>query len=187
MLEGYPLLAVIFGEWARTDSYFYMSSLDSISVFDTSDPLRPRLTGTLANLVFENEAMSYGERRRADGMLERFVLVGNDLYNVTADETGGVQRGRIGGGEVIVVDVSDPRNPHVRARTPASSSTHTLQCVTVSCEYAYTAGDNGRFSIIDLRDLSNPRELKTAPSAASAASGPCPSPSATSTTAPSSR
>jgi hypothetical protein len=165
---NFPETQAISGEWARTGNYFYVSSLDSISVFDTSDPLRPKLTGTLANLVFENEAMSYGERT-VNGELQRFVLVGNDLYNATADDTGGVQRGRIGGGEVIVVDVTDPTNPHVRSRTPATSSTHTLQCVTVSCQYAYTAGDNGRYSIIDLRDLDRPQQLKTAPSAASAA------------------
>jgi hypothetical protein len=168
---NFPETQGISGEWARTGNYFYMSSLDSISVFDTSDPLHPKLTGTLANLVFENEAMSYGERRRADGTLERFVLVGNDLYNVTADETGGVQRGRIGGGEVIVVDVTDPANPHVRSRTSAATSTHTLQCVTVSCEYAYSAGDGGEFSIIDLRDLDHPVQATTARSAASGPNG----------------
>jgi LVIVD repeat len=163
---NFPETQAISGEFARTGSYFYVSSLDSISVFDTSDPLRPILKGTLPNLVFENEAMTYGERR-VDGELQRFVLVGNDLYNVSADRESGVQRGRIGGGEVIVVDVTDPANPHVRSRTPASSSTHTVQCVTVACDYAYTAGDNGRFSIIDLRDLDAPAELKTAPSNAS--------------------
>ena len=88
---NFPETQGISGEFAKTGNFFYMSSLDSISVFDTSDPLHPRLTGTLANLVFENEAMSYGERRKADGSLERFVLVGNDLYNVSAG-TGGVQR-----------------------------------------------------------------------------------------------
>jgi hypothetical protein len=171
LVDTFPETVGISGEFARTGDFFYMSSLDSVSVFDTSDPLHPRLTGTLANLVFENEAMSYGERRRADGSLERFVLVGNDLYNVTADETGGVQRGSIGGGEVIVVDVSDPANPHVRSRAPATTSTHTLQCVTAACEYAYSAGDSGRFSIIDLRDLDHPVQAGTAPSAAAGPNG----------------
>ena len=171
LVDSFPETVGISGEFARTGNFFYMSSLDSVSVFDTSDPLHPKLKGTLANLVFENEAMSYGERRKADGSLERFVLVGNDLYNVTADETGGVQRGRIGGGEVIVVDVTDPTNPHVRARTPATTSTHTLQCVTVACDYAYSAGDQGQFSIIDLRDLDHPVQAGTAPSAASRPNG----------------
>jgi hypothetical protein len=173
LVSTFPETQGISGEWAHTGNYFYMSSLDSISVFDTSNPLKPTLTGTLPNLVFENEAMTYGERTEG-GKLRRFVLVGNDLYNVTADT--GPQRGRIGGGQVIVVDVTDPARPHVRARTPESSSmpgvvttsTHTVQCLTVSCEYAYTAGDRGRFSIIDLRDLDRPVQIATAASPASA-------------------
>jgi hypothetical protein len=167
LVGNFPETQGISGEFAKTGNYFYMSSLDSISVFDTSDPLHPRLTGTLANLVFENEAMSYGERRKADGSLERFVLVGNDLYNVSAG-TGGVQRGRIGGGEVIVVDVTDPANPRIRSRAPATTSTHTLQCITTACDYAYTAGDESQFSIIDLRNLDKPAEVGTGASTASA-------------------
>jgi hypothetical protein len=49
-----------------------------------------------------------------------------------------------------------------------TTSTHTLQCLTTSCEFAYTAGDQGRFSIIDLRDLDKPVEIATAKSPASA-------------------
>ncbi len=53
------------------------------SVFDVSDPRNPRLTGKLGNLAFENEAMSYGERRDASGkVVRRFVLVGIDLFQV---------------------------------------------------------------------------------------------------------
>jgi hypothetical protein len=175
LVDNVPDTLGISGEFAKTGDYFYVSSLDSINVFDTSDPLHPKLTGTLPNLVFENEAMSYGERS-VDGKLRRFVLVGNDLYNATVDPATGPQRGRIGGGEVIVVDVTDPQSPRVRSRTPGSSatpgavttSTHTLQCVTTSCEFAYTAGDSGRFSIIDLRDLDKPVQIATAKSPASA-------------------
>ena len=43
---------MISAAFARTGPYFYTSSLDSISVFDTSDPGHPRLTGTVDNLVF---------------------------------------------------------------------------------------------------------------------------------------
>jgi len=175
LVDTVPDTLGISGEFARTGDFFYVSSLDSINVFDTSDPLHPKLTGTLPNLVFENEAMSYGERS-VDGKLQRFVLVGNDLYNATVDPASGPQRGRIGGGEVIVVDVTDPKSPRVRSRTPGSSripgavttSTHTLQCLTPSCEFAYTAGGEGKFSIIDLRDLDKPVEIATAKSPASA-------------------
>jgi hypothetical protein len=64
LVDTFPETQGISGEFARTGDFFYMSSLDSVSVFDTSDPLHPKLRGTLANLVFENEAMSYGERLR---------------------------------------------------------------------------------------------------------------------------
>ena len=175
LVGTFPETLGISGEFAKTGNFFYVSSLDSISVFDTTDPLHPRLTGTLPNLVFENEAMSYGERK-VDGQLKRFVLVGNDLYNVAVDPATGPQRGRIGGGEVIVVDVTDPAAPRVRSRTPGSSatpgavttSTHTVQCLTTKCEFAYTAGDESTFSIIDLRDLDRPVQIATAQSPASA-------------------
>jgi len=174
VVDSFPETLGISGEFARTGPFFYVSSLDSISVFDTSDARRPRLRGVLPNLVFENEAMSYGERIEG-GVLRRFVLVGNDLYNVTVDPATGPQRGRIGGGEVIVVDVTDPDHPRVRSRTPGSratpgavtTSTHTVQCLTTSCEYAYTAGDSGAFSVIDLRDLDRPVQVATPLSPAS--------------------
>ncbi len=144
----------------------------------TTDPGQPKLMGTLGNLVFENEAMSYGERT-VDGKLQRFLLVGNDLYNATVDPQSGPSRGRIGGGEVLVVDVTDPKRPRLRSRTPGArtlpgavtTSTHTVQCLTVSCEFAYTAGDSGKFSIVDLRDLDQPRQIATV---ASPAAGPNP-------------
>jgi hypothetical protein len=176
LVSTFPETLGISGEWAKTGNYFYVSSLDSISVFDTSDPLRPQLKGTLPNLVFENEAMTYGERR-VNGTLRRFLLVGNDAYEAAVDPSKGPQRGRIGGGQVIVVDVTDPTKPTVRAMTPESgagtvtTSTHTVQCVTVSCEYAYTAGDVGKFSIIDLRNLDKPAQIATHPSPASAPNG----------------
>jgi hypothetical protein len=174
LVSTFPETQGISGEFAKTGNYFYMSSLDSVSVFDTTDPLHPRLTGTLPNLVFENEAMTYGERW-VGPKLRRFVLVGNDLYNVTVDPSTGPRRGRIGGGEVIVVDVTDETRPFVRARTPGDStepgavttSTHTLQCLTVACHYAYTAGEEGRFSVIDLRDLDHPVQVATVASPAS--------------------
>ena len=170
VVGSFPETLGISGEFARTGPFFYVSSLDSISVFDTSDARRPRLRGVLPNLVFENEAMSYGERIEG-GVLRRFVLVGNDLYNVTVDPATGPQRGRIGGGEVIVVDVTDPDRPRVRSRTPGSSatagavttSTHTVQCVSqADCRYAYTAGGRqGFFSILDFSNLDKPKQVAT--------------------------
>ncbi|MEY2476219.1 MAG: hypothetical protein QOG87_1534, partial [Actinomycetota bacterium] len=76
-VHNYPDTAAISGVHAISAPYFYVSSTDSINVYDTSDPLHPRPTGTLRNLVFENEAMNYGEQN-IDGVINRFVLVGAD-------------------------------------------------------------------------------------------------------------
>ncbi len=173
-----PGSAAISGEFSPSAPFFYTSGLDSISVFDISNPKNPVLKGKLANLVFENEAMSYGERAGPDGKVVRFVLVGVDLYQA-GDERSNPPRGNVLGGEVVVVDVSDPSAPRIRSRTPQNSplrgtvttSTHTVQCVTLRCDYAYTAGDGNLFSVVDLRDLDAPRQVATPRSAASG-SGP---------------
>ncbi len=158
---------MISAAFARTGPYFYTSSLNSISVFDTSDPTHPRLTGTVDNLVFENEAMTYGERSISKIVVERFVLVGADLYQASSSD---IQHVNVGGGELIVVDVTDPTKPHVRSRVPVDNSTHTVACVDEwNCEFAYTAGDRGKFSVVDLRDLDKPSVAGTH---ASAAAGP---------------
>ncbi|MCW3011375.1 MAG: hypothetical protein JWO90_1779, partial [Solirubrobacterales bacterium] len=175
LLTNVPGSAAISGEFSPSAPYFYTSGLDSISVFDVSDPRSPKLTGKLANLTFENEAMTYGERRDASGkVVKRFVLVGVDLYQVAPT---GPARGNVGGGEVVVVDVTDPAAPAIIGRTPQGSpllgtvttSTHTVQCLTLQCDYAYTAGDGGKFSVIDLRNLEEPKQVATPASAASGA------------------
>lgn len=167
LLTTVPDTAVISGVFARTGSYFYVSSTDTISVYDTSNPAAPLLKGVLPNLVFENEAMTYGERRNADGSLTRFVLVGVDLVQASP---GDLQHVNTGGGEVLVVDVSDPTTPRIRSRLKATTSTHTVTCLNAGqCTYAYTAGTRGNFSVIDLRNLDTPRETKVV---ASPAAGP---------------
>ncbi|MQA25036.1 MAG: hypothetical protein GEU94_06110 [Micromonosporaceae bacterium] len=156
LVTTFPETQAISGIFAKSAPYFYISSLDSISVFDVSDPLQPTLTGTLPNLVFENEAMNYGEQRTAKGV-ERFVLVGNDLYQASPNDPDHVN---VGGGELMVIDVTDPANPHIRSRVDVPTSAHTISCVReTSCEYAYSAGNGGAFSIIDLRDLDAPKVL----------------------------
>ena len=183
LLTSVPGSATISGEFSPSAPYFYTSGLDSISVYDVSKAKQPVLKGKLTNLVFENEAMSYGERRDASGkVIKRFVLVGIDLAQLSPDlDRTSVSR-NVGGQQVMVVDVTDPTAPKVLSKTPGSSaqggvttSSHTVQCVDLTCNYAYTAGDGpgeapgeGGFSIIDLRDLSNPAQVKTVRSPASA-------------------
>lgn len=158
LVDTFPETLAISGAFAKRTPHFYVSSVDTVSVYDVSDPKNPSLTGTLPNALFENEAMNYGERK-ANDRLEQFVLLGVDGAEWSPTDPSHVGTG----GEVVVVDVSDPTNPHIRSRlTGVPNSTHTVSCVDDwDCRYAYTAGSAGRFSVIDLRDLDNPKVLRT--------------------------
>jgi LPXTG-motif cell wall-anchored protein len=159
-----PETLAISGVFATTGSYYYVSSIDSISVYDTKDPLNPTLVGILPNLVFENEAISYGERKVGE-VIERFVLVGSDPVAIPIDPALRPAP-NLGGKEVYVIDVTDPTKPHVRSQAQTSTSTHTVHCMDAGCRHAYTAGRNDKFSILDLTDLDKPAELKTVASPA---------------------
>lgn len=167
----------ISGVFAKSAPLFIMSTTKGISVYDVSDPRSPQLTGVLPLAHFENEAINYGERRVGD-RVERFVMVGYDLFGV-----GGTEPDHVGTTEdVAIVDVTDPANPHIRSVVETTTSTHTAACIQQSaCDYAYTAGTAGTFSVLDLRDLDAPREVDADPSEAgiqpfpSPAAGPNPS------------
>ena len=154
-----PDTAAISGVFAKSAPYFYVSSTDSITVYDVSDPVAPKITGVLPNIVFENEAMNYGEKK-VDGVVNRFVLVGADLVQTSPTEPDHVGRSN----EVMVVDVTDPANPRIRSWVKTTTNTHTVSCITeTDCRYAYTAGRNGKFSIVDLGNLDAPREVDADP------------------------
>jgi hypothetical protein len=162
----------ISGVFAKSAPLFILSTTKGISVYDVSDPRAPRLTGTLPLAHFENEAINYGERRVGD-RVERFVLVGYDLFGVGGSEPSHVGTTK----EVAVVDITDPSNPHIRSVVPTTTSTHTVACIEqTACDYAYTAGTAGSFSVVELRDLDNPREVDSDP--ATAGTQPFPSPAA---------
>jgi hypothetical protein len=172
LIDQNPGTAAISGVFSRTAPYFYVSGLDQVTVMDVSNPKNPTVVGRLANAVFENEAMTLGERVEGD-KIRRFVLIGNDLYQASAGP-GGIQRGRVGGGELIIVDVTDPTAPAIVGRTPstgtgaATTSTHTVACMNASCSIAYSAGDSGKFSVFDLSDLTKPRQIREIASPAAA-------------------
>lgn len=155
LVNNFPDTLGISGVFAKSAPLFILSTTKGISVFDVSDPRAPRLTGTLPLAHFENEAINYGERRVGD-RIERFVMVGYDLFGA-----GGTEPDHVGTtNEVAVVDVSDPANPHIRSVVPTTTSTHTAACIQqTACDYAYTAGTAGTFSVLDLRDLDAPREV----------------------------
>lgn len=153
-----PSQVAISGCFMHTAPIFVTSGVDSVRVYDISDPLSPTLTGVLPQALFENEAMTCGERKTADG-IRRFVLIGVDLVSAapTAPE-----HTNVGGGQLHVVDVTDPTAPTITASAPGLTSTHTVACVDgAQCRYAYSAGDSGSgtFSVFDLRDLDAPAEV----------------------------
>src|SRR5687768_7379861 len=63
-LGNFPETTGISGDFSISTEHFYVSSLDTLSVFDVSTPASPQIVGTLPNFVFENEAMNYGEQRK---------------------------------------------------------------------------------------------------------------------------
>ena len=161
-MGNFPDTLMISAEFALTGDFFYTSSLDSVSAWSyeiDGDDITVTLEGTLPGLTFENESMTYGERRNAAGeVTDRFVIVAEDLYHV--DPTGSVDP-HVGGGNVVIIDVTDPTAPFVRSQGEISTSTHTVQCLSRrDCEFAYAVGGDGVFSIVDLRDLDNPTEIE---------------------------
>jgi LPXTG-motif cell wall-anchored protein len=164
LITNFPDTLMISAEFAQTGDYLYTSSLDSVSAFDVSDPRDPQLLDTIINATFENESMTYGERL-IGGTLRRFVIVGFDQYNVNPLD---IEHLNVGGQAFMLVDVTDPNN--IVAGTPVNTtlSTHTVQCVNPrNCKYAYTAGTDGQFEIIDITDPDAPTVLKVVDSPAS--------------------
>ncbi len=161
-LGSNPSQAGISGCFLRTAPLFVSSGIDTLRVWNVADPAKPRLVGTLANALFENEAMNCGERRTSKGV-QRFALIGVDLVSASPDD---IEHTNVGGGELIVVDVTTPTAPRILSRAPGTTSTHTVACVRQwNCTYAYSAGDRrtGTFSVFDLRRLRAPREVDYAP------------------------
>ncbi len=165
-IAGIPETAAISMEFARTGPFAYVSSLDTISVLDLTDPRDPKLRGTLVQALFENESMTYGERT-VGGKLVRFVIAGIDIYRAAADDPQHINVRN--GAQLAIIDVTDPDKPFTRSVTPLdgpaaiTSSTHTVQCIDQKdCRYAYTAGGRkGFFSILDFSDLDKPKQVKT--------------------------
>ncbi len=160
-IGNFPDTTMISAEFALTGNYFYTSSLDSVATFSyeiDGDDITVTHEATIPNLQFENESMTYGERHdEAGNITDRFVILAIDLYHIdpaAAFDT------HVGGENVVIVDVTDAANPFVRSRGDVSTSTHTVQCLDrYNCEYAYSVGGSGIYSIIDMRDLDAPTEI----------------------------
>ena len=160
-LKTVPGTSAISGVFSRTAPYFYVSGLNAVTVIDVSNPRDPEEVGRLENALFENEAMTMGERVGPDGKIQRFVLLGVDLVQAAP---GQIDRGLNvdDGAELVVVDVTDPEKPTIIGRSgpnEITQSTHTVACVNPACTIVYTSGGR-KFSIVDLTDLTKPEQIK---------------------------
>jgi hypothetical protein len=148
-----PNATAISTAFASDAPIMYSSTLTGIRTYDISDPTMPQLLGVLPMSFFQNENVKLGER--ADGT--KFLLVGLDLYGVTPTydptDVGTYD-------EIVVVDVTDPTDPHIRSRVEVGSDTHTVGCANAECTHAYSSGSNALFDVVDLTDLDAPVVLE---------------------------
>ncbi len=162
-----PGTAAISGCFTRTAPTFVVSGLDQLTVFDVSDPANPVETGKIPNAVFENEAMTCGEKRtvrKSKVRMRRFALIGIDLHNATVDQNGISHTNDGSGQELMVVEVTNPANPSIRGTVESTTGTHTVACVpSTNCRYAYSSGERDSFSIFKIRKLGKPREIDSNP------------------------
>ena len=157
LLMAMPDVTAISTAFSTTSPTMYVNTLTGVSTFDISDPKLPKPLGHLPMPHFENEAMALGER--ADGT--KFVLIGNDVYSASPTAPG--DKYDASGNHVIVVDVTNPASPTIRGQVDTPTSTHTVQCLSKDCTFAYTSGayDAGKFDLIDLTNLDQPKVTKT--------------------------
>jgi hypothetical protein len=162
-LANIPDTTAISGDFSLSTEHFYVSSLDTLTVYDISNPELPVVAGVLPNFVFENEAMNYGEQGRGKE-LKQFIMVGADLFDVGLPSPSQPDHVYVDQPALQIVDVTNPALPQTAASIPATTSTHTVTCMRkTQCDYAYSAGSNGRFSIFDLRNLDKPKEIDANP------------------------
>ena len=161
-----PSSAGISGCFMKTKPLFVPSNLDSVRIYDVSVPDAARA---------DRRTPVAAVRERGDELRGALLLrrQGTPLrpgrHRPGAGLAGDIQHTNAGGGELMIVDVTDPAKPRVAGRAPGSTSTHTVACVQqTNCTYAYSAGDDSteRFSIFDLRNLDHPVEVDSDPKTA---------------------
>ncbi|MEX2393044.1 MAG: hypothetical protein WD826_01060 [Actinomycetota bacterium] len=164
LVMNIPDLAAISVSFDPRRPLMFASTLHGLDVYDISDPALPVIVGAVPMLMYQNEDVNLGAAsRRSDG--RSFVLMGTDLVgavtptdparsDVVPAQEGFVQH-------LYVIDVTDPAAPFIRSDLATKGLTHTISCINPACTYAYTAGDLKRFTVIDLRNLDRPREVKT--------------------------
>ena len=125
----------------------YVTSATGLGIYDITAPEAPQLLSRLPLPHFENED----------------VDVGRDTVVITNDPSFSSV------GMIYLIDVSDPAAPAVRSALPTSlggladgdtGNGHIANCIA-GCDYLYTTGTSEGLAIYDIRDLANPRFVKT--------------------------
>lgn len=151
--EASPAISIAF---SSDTPHMYVSTLKGLHVYDITDPKAPARVSVLPLPHYQNEAMSLGERKK--GPFEKFVIIASTLASASTKGYYDLGSAR----HIIVADVTDPANPREIAGMPTETRTHTVSCLTRSCEYAYSDGrTQGKISIIDLREPNHPKMAGT--------------------------
>lgn len=150
--EVAPAISIAF---SSDTPHMYVSTLKGLHVYDISDPRDPQRVSVLPLPHYQNEAMTIGERKKGD--VKKFVIIASNQAAASARGYATATNRYI-----IVVDVTDPANPTEIAGMETETRTHTVSCLTKSCEYAYSDGrSQGKISIIDLRKPAEPKMAGT--------------------------
>ena len=138
--------------------HMYVSTLKGLHIYDITDPKAPARVSVLPLPHYQNEAMSLGERPNSKTPVKKFVIIASTQasFSKAGYYDAGTSR------HIIVVDVTDPANPVELAGMPTETRTHTVSCLTKTCEYAYSDGrTQGKISMIDLREPHFPKMAGT--------------------------
>jgi hypothetical protein len=127
----------------------YVTSATGLGIYDVSRPELPLLLSRLALPHFENEDVDVGRNT---------VVITNDPSFTAV-------------GAIYLIDVSNPRLPRIRSVLNTSlvglasddtGNGHIANCIA-DCNYLYTTGTEEGLAIYDIRDLDDPKFVKTFP------------------------
>ena len=120
-----------FKKYADGKTYMFLSTLGGLHVYDVTNAASPTPVAALPLPHFQNEDVSIGGNR---------LLISTD--------------GGLGGGYLLVIDISDPTlpKPMHAVKMELSGEGHTASCIDSECRWVWVAGDQLTAGI-DVLDL----------------------------------
>ncbi len=150
LAEGVAAISMAF---SSDTPHMYLSTLKGIQIYDISDPKAPKFVSAEPLPHYQNEAMSLGERPNGD----KFLIIASNAAGASLNGDATATNRFI-----WVMDVTEPGDPEVVSSLATDTRTHTVSCLTQTCEYAYSDGrTQGSISIIDLRNYLQPKMAGT--------------------------